>query len=231
MTAYMDKMIGRLDREARRTGHPRQHAAPVPRRQRHGRRRDQPVQRRGLSRAARARPRSAGMHVPFIASWPAVMKQGRVNGDLISSTDFLPTICEAAGVPVPAERRWRQLPAAVARRKGHAARVALLLVFAAPERRPDGARVRLRPRLQALPHRRVLRSRRRSLREKAAHDRLAHRRQPPPPQENCRPRSTSSKTRAPPNSTASASKQRGAIAGWRAEEEEKEQVSRSHCPS
>jgi arylsulfatase A len=43
-----------------------------------------------------------GTHVPLIASWPAVMKQGRVSEDLISSTDFLPTICAAAGVPVPA---------------------------------------------------------------------------------------------------------------------------------
>ena len=30
------------------------------------------------------------------------MKRGRVSSDLISSTDFLPTICAAAGVPVPA---------------------------------------------------------------------------------------------------------------------------------
>ena len=43
-----------------------------------------------------------GTHVPCIASWPAGMKPGRVSGDLISSTDFLPTICEAAGLPVPA---------------------------------------------------------------------------------------------------------------------------------
>jgi arylsulfatase A len=43
-----------------------------------------------------------GQHVPFIASWPAMMPQGRVNRDLISSTDFLPTLCEAAGVKVPA---------------------------------------------------------------------------------------------------------------------------------
>jgi arylsulfatase A len=42
-----------------------------------------------------------GTHVPLIASWPAVMKQGRVCDDLISSTDFLPTICEAAGVTTP----------------------------------------------------------------------------------------------------------------------------------
>lgn len=41
-----------------------------------------------------------GTHVPCIASWPAVMKHGSVNSDLISSTDFLPTICQAAGVEV-----------------------------------------------------------------------------------------------------------------------------------
>jgi arylsulfatase A len=39
--------------------------------------------------------------VPLIANWPAVMKQGRVSADLVSSTDFLPTICVAAGVKVP----------------------------------------------------------------------------------------------------------------------------------
>lgn len=43
-----------------------------------------------------------GTHVPLIASWPAVIRQGRVSRDLISSTDFLPTLCEAAGVPAPA---------------------------------------------------------------------------------------------------------------------------------
>jgi len=43
-----------------------------------------------------------GTHVPLIASWPAVIKQGRVNRDLVSSADFLPTLCEAAGAAVPA---------------------------------------------------------------------------------------------------------------------------------
>ena len=46
---------------------------------------------------------AAGMHVPCIMSWPAVMTTGRVCGDLIDSTDFLPTICEAAGVSLPAD--------------------------------------------------------------------------------------------------------------------------------
>ncbi|MDZ4852004.1 MAG: sulfatase-like hydrolase/transferase [Pirellulaceae bacterium] len=42
-----------------------------------------------------------GTHVPFVASWPSMIKSGRVSSDLISSTDFLPTICEAAGVAKP----------------------------------------------------------------------------------------------------------------------------------
>lgn len=44
----------------------------------------------------------AGMHVPLIASWPAKVRGGKVCSDLVDSTDFLPTICEAAGVPLPA---------------------------------------------------------------------------------------------------------------------------------
>ena len=43
-----------------------------------------------------------GTHVPFVASWPSVIKEGRVSSHLISSTDFLPTICAAAEVEVPA---------------------------------------------------------------------------------------------------------------------------------
>lgn len=42
-----------------------------------------------------------GTHVPFIASWPAAMRGPSVNRDLISSVDFLPTLCELAGVSSP----------------------------------------------------------------------------------------------------------------------------------
>ncbi|MCX7885972.1 MAG: sulfatase-like hydrolase/transferase [Verrucomicrobiae bacterium] len=42
-----------------------------------------------------------GMRVPLIVNWPAVIKTGRISTDLIGATDFLPTICEAAGVAVP----------------------------------------------------------------------------------------------------------------------------------
>jgi len=42
-----------------------------------------------------------GNHVPLIANWPGAVPAGRVNADLIGSVDFVPTLCELVGVPVP----------------------------------------------------------------------------------------------------------------------------------
>ncbi|MEZ0268378.1 MAG: sulfatase-like hydrolase/transferase, partial [Phycisphaerae bacterium] len=47
----------------------------------------------------------AGTHVPLIVNWPARITTSRVCSDLVDSTDFVPTICAAAGVEVPAEPR------------------------------------------------------------------------------------------------------------------------------
>lgn len=44
-----------------------------------------------------------GTHVPGIGNWPGHFANGKVCGDLIDVTDFLPTICETASVKVPAE--------------------------------------------------------------------------------------------------------------------------------
>jgi arylsulfatase A len=46
-----------------------------------------------------------GTHVPLIVNWPSVVAAGRVSGDLVDSTDLLPTICAAAGVNVPTDLR------------------------------------------------------------------------------------------------------------------------------
>jgi arylsulfatase A len=43
-----------------------------------------------------------GNHVPLIAHWPARIPAGRVNGDLVASVDFLPTLCAATGAALPA---------------------------------------------------------------------------------------------------------------------------------
>jgi arylsulfatase A len=47
----------------------------------------------------------AGMHVPLIVSWPKTAARGKVNSDLVDSTDFLPTICAAAGIDVPKDTK------------------------------------------------------------------------------------------------------------------------------
>lgn len=39
----------------------------------------------------------AGTHVPLIANWKGTTKPGKVNHDLVDSTDFIPTIMAAAG--------------------------------------------------------------------------------------------------------------------------------------
>lgn len=44
----------------------------------------------------------AGDHVPLIASFPAGGGKGKVCNDLVDTSDILPTICECAGVQVPA---------------------------------------------------------------------------------------------------------------------------------
>jgi len=102
MTAYMDKMIGRLDAKLGELGI-RDNTLLVF------------IGDNGTHSTVTSRfngtdyqggkgtTTQRGHHVPLVASWPAVMKQGRVNRDLISAADFLPTICEAAGIKPPAK--------------------------------------------------------------------------------------------------------------------------------
>lgn len=45
----------------------------------------------------------AGTRVPLIVNWKGVIPEGQVCNDLVDFTDFLPTLCETAGVPLPAE--------------------------------------------------------------------------------------------------------------------------------
>jgi arylsulfatase A-like enzyme len=46
-------------------------------------------------------PTDAGTRVPMIANWRGTTPEGRVNADLIDSTDFLPTIAAAGAVKPP----------------------------------------------------------------------------------------------------------------------------------
>lgn len=100
MTAFMDKMIGRLDAKLEELGIRENtlllflgdngtHSTVTSRFQ-------------GTDyQGGKGTTTSRGTHVPLIASWPTVMKKGRVCQDLVGAVDFLPTLCDAAGVPVP----------------------------------------------------------------------------------------------------------------------------------
>jgi arylsulfatase A len=50
---------------------------------------------------AKGKTTDGGTRVPLIAQWPGKTPTGLVSPDLIDFSDFLPTMCEAAGVPVP----------------------------------------------------------------------------------------------------------------------------------
>ena len=42
-----------------------------------------------------------GTRVPLIISWPGTITSGQVSQDLVDFSDFLPTLCEAAGASIP----------------------------------------------------------------------------------------------------------------------------------
>ena len=100
MTAYMDKMIGRLAAKLDELGI-REHTLllflgdngthPTITSQFQ----DKPYQ------GGKGTGNVRGTHVPLIANWPGRIAAGRVNTDLVASTDFLPTLCEAAGAKIP----------------------------------------------------------------------------------------------------------------------------------
>jgi arylsulfatase A len=43
-----------------------------------------------------------GMHVPLIVNWPGQVAAGQARAELVDTTDFLPTMLEAAGAKAPA---------------------------------------------------------------------------------------------------------------------------------
>lgn len=50
----------------------------------------------------KGRTTAAGMHVPLIVNWPGRIRPGQVRTNLVDSTDFFPTLLEAAGLEPPA---------------------------------------------------------------------------------------------------------------------------------
>ncbi|MBV9468650.1 MAG: DUF4976 domain-containing protein, partial [Abitibacteriaceae bacterium] len=49
------------------------------------------------------------LRTPFLVRWPAVIKPGTANKNLVSNLDFAETFLDAAGVPIPTEMQGRSL--------------------------------------------------------------------------------------------------------------------------
>jgi arylsulfatase A len=55
-------------------------------------------------RAGKGYPYEGGIRVPVIVRWPGVIRPGTVSLEPVTSVDYFPTICEAAGLSLPRDR-------------------------------------------------------------------------------------------------------------------------------
>ena len=101
MTAYMDKMIGRLVAKLDELG--LRENTLIMFLADNGTHPSVTSQFKGAAyQGGKGSGTARGTHVPFIANWPGRIPAGRVNSDLIASVDYLPTLCDVAGTQVPA---------------------------------------------------------------------------------------------------------------------------------
>jgi len=55
-------------------------------------------------RSGKGFPYEGGIREPLIVRWPKVIKPGTISHEPVTSVDYFPTICQAAGVPLPNDR-------------------------------------------------------------------------------------------------------------------------------
>ncbi|MCP4613845.1 MAG: sulfatase [Planctomycetes bacterium] len=55
-------------------------------------------------RSGKGFPYEGGIREPLIVRWPKVIKSGTLSNEPVTSVDYFPTICHAAGVPLPNDR-------------------------------------------------------------------------------------------------------------------------------
>ncbi len=69
---------------------------------------DKPIVTRttfGQVAGAKGSMTDGGNHVPCIASWPGEVTPGTVIRDIVDFSDFLPTLCQAAGAAIPGDTK------------------------------------------------------------------------------------------------------------------------------
>lgn len=100
MVQYMDELVGRIEDQVERLGLSQRtlllfysdNGTPREVTSRMGEK---------VIRGGKGLMTDAGTRVPLIARWPGTTPPGKVFDDLVDSTDFIPTMLEAAGAPLP----------------------------------------------------------------------------------------------------------------------------------
>jgi len=63
-----------------------------------------PVTNNAPLRSGKGYPYEGGIREPLLVRWPGVIRPGGTSAEPVTSVDYFPTLCEAAGVPLPADR-------------------------------------------------------------------------------------------------------------------------------
>jgi arylsulfatase A len=101
MVSYMDKLIGKILRKLEEEGVRRKTLVVFV----GDNGTDTPVVSMMNGRqvaGAKGKMHDGGNRVPCIASWPGTIPAGKVSGEILDFSDFLPTFCEMAGAAPPA---------------------------------------------------------------------------------------------------------------------------------
>ncbi len=63
-----------------------------------------PITNNAPLRSGKGYPYEGGIREPLIVRWPGVVRPGSTSDEPVISVDYFPTLCEAAGVPLPTDR-------------------------------------------------------------------------------------------------------------------------------
>lgn len=100
MVAYMDKMVGNIDRKLAELGIAENTLVIFT----GDNGTDTPIVSRFQGKdvaGGKLLSTDAGTRVPLVAKWPGTIEKGKTNSDLVDFSDFMPTMLDAADITVP----------------------------------------------------------------------------------------------------------------------------------
>jgi arylsulfatase A len=101
MVTYMDKLVGRIVRKVDKLGLRRNTLVIFIGDNGTNRNIKSKMKDGQIIQGDKGNTTDAGTRVPLIASWPGVVPEGKVCGDLVDFSDFVPTFADLTGISIP----------------------------------------------------------------------------------------------------------------------------------